>query len=73
MKRAAHHGLPAVWYAQCPTRSISLGQVGRTEAGSTRSRAATVEEVAEAIFWLSSSEASYVVGADLVLSGGWGG
>ena len=36
-------------------------------------RAATVEEVAEAIFWLSSSEASYVVGADLVLSGGWGG
>jgi NAD(P)-dependent dehydrogenase (short-subunit alcohol dehydrogenase family) len=35
-------------------------------------RAGTVEEVAEAVLWLSSPGSSYVVGADLVLSGGWG-
>lgn len=34
-------------------------------------RAGTVEEVAEAVLWLSSPGSSYVVGADLVLSGGW--
>ena len=34
-------------------------------------RAGTPEEVAAAVLWLSSSRSSYVVGADLELSGGW--
>jgi len=34
-------------------------------------RAGRAEEVAEAVLWLSSPRSSYVVGADLPVSGGW--
>ena len=45
--------------------------LGRVEGANALGRIGQPEEVASAVVWLCSAEASYVTGTDLVIDGGY--
>ena len=61
---------PGLIYTDIHTLAGEPGRVDRAKAGVPMQRGGTAEEVAEAIVWLASEQASYVTGVLMDVTGG---
>ncbi len=61
---------PGLIYTDIHTLAGEPGRVDRAKAGVPMQRGGTADEVAEAIIWLASEQASYVTGVLLDVTGG---
>ncbi len=61
---------PGLIYTDIHTLAGEPGRVDRAKAGVPMQRGGTADEVAEAIFWLASEQASYVTGVLMDVTGG---